>query len=35
MPQHEDDDLSLLRALADGLIVDVAEQDPRFIKALV
>ena len=35
MPPREDDDLSLLRALADDLILDVAEQDPaRVIKAL-
>ena len=36
MPPHEDDDLSLLRVLADDFILDVAEQDPaRVIKALV
>ena len=36
MPPREDDDLSLLRALADDLILDVAERDPaRVIKALV
>ena len=36
MPPREDDDLSLLRALADDLILDVAEQDPaRVIKVLV
>ena len=36
MPPHEDDELSFLRAVADDLILDVAEQDPaRIIKALV
>jgi hypothetical protein len=36
MPPHEDDDLSLLRALADDLILDVADRNPaRVIKALV
>src|SRR5215207_5210151 len=36
MPPHEDDELSLLRAFTDDLILDVAEQDPvRVIKALV
>jgi len=36
MPPREDDDLSLLRALADDLILDVAERDPaRVIKAFV
>jgi hypothetical protein len=36
MPTREDDDLSLLRALADDLILDVADRNPaRVIKALV
>jgi hypothetical protein len=36
MPPLEDDDLSLLRALADDLILDVADRNPaRVIKALV
>ena len=36
MPPREDDDLSLLRALADDLILDVADRNPaRVIKALV
>jgi hypothetical protein len=36
MSPHEDDDLSLLRALADDLILDVADRNPaRVIKALV
>jgi hypothetical protein len=36
MPSGEDDDLSILRALADDLILDVADRDPaRVIKAVV
>jgi len=36
MPQDEDDDLSFLRALADDLILDVAERDlARVAKAIV
>ena len=36
MPRDEDDDLSILRALADDLILDVAERDPaRVAKAIV
>src|SRR4051812_28996097 len=36
MPQDEDDDLSFLRALADDLILDVAERDlARIAKAIV
>ena len=36
MPPRKDDDLSLLRALADDLILDVADRNPaRVIKALV
>jgi hypothetical protein len=36
MPSGEDDDLSILRALADDLILDVAKRDPaRVIKVLV
>ena len=36
MPQDDDDDLSFLRALADDLILDVAERDlARVAKAIV
>ena len=36
MPQDEDDDLSFLRALADDLILDVAERDlARVAKVIV
>ena len=36
MPQDEDDDLSFLRALADDLILDVAERDlARVARAIV
>ena len=36
MPRDEDDDLSFLRALADDVILDVAERDPaRVAKVIV
>jgi hypothetical protein len=36
MPRDEDNDLSFLRALADDVILDVAERDPaRVVRAIV
>ena len=35
MPQDGDDDLSLLRALADDVILDAAEQDPARVAEVI